>query len=428
MGFNFIISFLLTIPIVLYSFFGRKVLGIHLPVPLPVSLAFPDGGVNLLSLLFASLVVFLPRQALIFDRFFILKKIIFDRSFFVAIAILVIYFYSFVATVFVELKMEAFFEVVAILVTLVLLGQWMKNLILNFAIRQGVKHNILIKNEKAFKNASKINAIIIEKVGILTEGKLKVTDIFSYNGFSAEDVLRYEANVEVGSNHPLAKAILEESKKKGAMPSKPMEKFESFAGLGIKAQVNGKIILTGKEKLLEENSVDMSKGAEAINSLTEEGKTLSLLAVDGIFAGIIAVADTIKPTANRAISELKAMGIELVMITGDHIKVAESVGRELGIDKYYAGVLSQDKASYVKKLQDEGKFTAMVGDGINDALALAQANIGIAIMAGNDVLEETGNIILMKSDPLDIVTAIKLSKATVKKMKRCLPSLSPSML
>jgi len=282
----------------------------------------------------------------------------------------------------------------------------------------GAKHNILIKDAVTLENASKINTIVIDKTGTLTEGKPKVTDIAAYNGFSAEDVLRYEANVEAGSNHPLAKAILDEAKKKGAMPSRPMEKFESFAGSGIKAQVNGKVVLAGKEKLLQDNGVDISKGFEIIKKLVEEGKTLSLLAVDGIFAGLIAAADTIKPTAKLAISELKAMGIEAVMITGDHIKVAEVVGGELGIEKYHAEVLPQDKAGHIKRLQDEGKFVAMVGDGINDAPALAQSNIGIAIGAGTDVAKETGNIVLMKSDPLDIVAAIRLSKATVRKMKQ----------
>ena len=197
-----------------------------------------------------------------------------------------------------------------------------------------------------------------------------------------------------------------------------MEKFESFADSGIKAQVSGKILLVGKEKLLEENGVDISKGAEIIKKLVEEGKTLSLLAVDGIFAGLIATADTIKPTAKRAISELKLMGAETVMLTGDSKDVAKWVAGELGIEKYHAEVLPQDKAGHVKSLQGEGKFVAMVGDGIKDAPALAQSNIGIALGAGTDAVKEIGNIVLMKSDPLDIVAAIRLSKTTIRKMKQ----------
>ena len=598
---GFFISFFLTIPIVFYSAMGEKIFGVRLPTPFPANSIFPDGGVNLISLLLASLVVFWPGWIFISGAYYSLKKRTLDMSTLIAVGVLTAYIFSFIMTVFSGLKGETFFEAAAMLVTFVMFGHWMEmrsrrgtsdamralfdltppqakvirnkleiiiptseirhddivivkpgdripvdgiiaegetsadesfvtgesiplikrigDKVIGGSINQtgmikframqvgsetvlaqiikmvetaqnskapgqrladkaagwlvslaigsgllaffgwyfyggaslftaitfaisavviacpdalglatptvvavgtgiGAKLNILIKDASTLENASKINAIIMDKTGTLTEGKPKVTDIFSYNEFSVEDVLRYEANVESGSNHPLAKAILNEAKNKNAMPSKPVEKFESFAGLGVKAQVNGKIILAGKEKLMKDNGVDISKGIETMNKLSEEGKTLSLLAVNRIFAGIIAVADTVKPTAKRAVSELKAMGIDLVMITGDHIKTAEAVGKELGIDKYYAGVLPQDKASYVKKLQGEGRFTAMVGDGINDAPALAQANIGIAIGAGTDVAKETGNIILMKSDPLDIVMAIKLSKATVRKMKQ----------
>ena len=604
MRIGFIVSLFLTIPVVLYSSLGQKILGVNLPTPLPASLAFPDGGINLLSLLLASLVVFWPGWIFISGAYYSLKKKTLDMSTLIATGVLAAYIYSFAMTIFADLKGETFFEAAAMLVTFVLFGHWMEmrsrrgtsdalralfdlvppqarvirpansgieivipsseirhndiviikpgdkipvdgiitegetaideSLItgesiplskktgdkviggsvnqtglikfkavqigsetvlaqiikmvetaqnskapgqriadkaagwlvalaigsglaaflgwyfyggaslftaLTFAISAvviacpdalglatptvvavgtgiGAKHNILIKDAATLENASKINTIVIDKTGTLTEGKPKVTDIAAYNGFSAEEVLKYEANVEAGSNHPLAKAILDEAKKKGTMPSKPMEKFESFAGLGIKAQVNGKVVLVGKEKLLQSAGVDISAGSEIIKKLVEEGKTLSLLAVDGIFAGLVAAADMIKPTAKLAISELKAMGIEAVMITGDHIKVAEVVGGELGIEKYHAEVLPQDKAGHIKRLQGEGKFVAMVGDGINDAPALAQSDIGIAIGAGTDVAKETGNIVLMKSDPLDIVAAIRLSKATVRKMKQ----------
>ena len=177
-------------------------------------------------------------------------------------------------------------------------------------------------------------------------------------------------------------------------------------------------MLAGKEKLLKDNEVDIEKEHEAINKLSSEGKTLSLLAIEGVLAGVVAVADTIKPNSQKTVKELKRLGIEVVMITGDHPKVAEAVGKELGISRLFAEVAPEDKASYVKKLQDEGKFVAMVGDGINDAPALAQADIGIAIGAGTDVAIETGNIVLMKSDPYDIVAAMRLSKATVVKMKQ----------
>lgn len=282
----------------------------------------------------------------------------------------------------------------------------------------GVKHNILIKNASVLERASRINAIIFDKRSALTESIPKITNIEGYNGFSVNDVLRYKAVVEAGSNHPLAKAILDEAKKRGAMSSKPMEKFESFVGLGVKAQINGQTILAGKEKFLKDNNVDISEGAEVIKKLTEEGKILSLLAVGGIFAGTIAAADIIKLTAKKAISEIKSMGIEAVMITSDHIKVAEATGKELGIEKYFVEVLPSDKIGYVKKLQDGGKFVGVVGDGINDMAALAQADVGVAIGAGINMTKETSDIILVESDIWDIVTAIKLSRATVRKMKQ----------
>jgi P-type E1-E2 ATPase len=186
----------------------------------------------------------------------------------------------------------------------------------------------------------------------------------------------------------------------------------------LKGIIQGKIILTGTEKLLRDSNINLAPARESIEKYTSEGKTISLLSVAGDLAGIVAAADTIKPTAQKAVARLKALGIEVAMITGDHKKVGEAVGRELGINRVFAEVLPEDKAKYVKKLQEEGKFTAMVGDGINDAPALAQADIGIAIGAGTDVAIETGNIVLMRSDPYDIVAAIRLSKATVVKMKQ----------
>lgn len=177
-------------------------------------------------------------------------------------------------------------------------------------------------------------------------------------------------------------------------------------------------MFAGTEKLLAANGIAVQEARSVLDRLATEGKTLSLLAVDGKLAGVVAAADTIKPSARKAITALKNLGIEVAMITGDHKKVAETVGRDLGIDRVFAEVLPGEKAHYVKKLQEEGKFVAMVGDGINDAPALAQADIGIAIGAGTDVAIETANIVLMKSDPYDIVAAIRLSKATVTKMKQ----------
>ncbi len=281
----------------------------------------------------------------------------------------------------------------------------------------GAKHNILIKDAATLENTSKLNAIVLDKTGTLTEGKPKVTDIISLNGFNEEEVLRYEASIESNSNHPVAKAIVDEATKRKISLIESSQ-FESIAGYGIKATILGKSVLAGNERLMTTNGVNVESARTAIDKLANEGKTLSLLAVDEKIVGITAVADTVRPSAKQAIKRLQDLGIEVAMITGDHKIVAEAVGKELGINRVFAEVLPQDKASYVKKLQDEGKFVAMVGDGVNDAPALAQSDIGIAIGAGTDVAIETGNIVLMKSDPNDIASAIILSKATVAKMKQ----------
>lgn len=281
----------------------------------------------------------------------------------------------------------------------------------------GAKHNILIKDAATLENTSRLSAIVLDKTGTLTEGKPKVTDIIAFNGFNEQDILIYQASVGLGSNHPISKSIIDEAQSRN-LTLKQGTQLASIAGFGIKGTIEGKALFSGKEKLLQDNNIDTSAGRNAIDQLAGQGKTLSILSIDGKLAGVIAVADTIKPTSKRAVKELKKLGLEVAMITGDHQKVAEAVGKELGIERLFAEVLPEDKAQYVKKLQDEGKFVAMVGDGINDAPALAQADIGIAIGAGTDVAIETGNIVLMKSDPYDIVAAIRLSKATVTKMKQ----------
>ena len=281
----------------------------------------------------------------------------------------------------------------------------------------GARHNILIKDAATLENVSKVDTIILDKTGTLTEGRPRVTQVIAFNGFTQEDILSFEAGVEKSSNHPLARAIMEEAERKNIKP-KIIENFESLAGFGLKAAANGQIILAGKEQLLKNNGVDTSAAQDAIKKLTAAGQTISLLSVNGRLAGLIAAADTVKPNSHKTIKALKKLGLETIMITGDHRNVAQAISRELGLNRFFAEVLPGEKASYVKKLQAEGKFVAMVGDGINDAPALAQADIGIAIGAGTDVAKETGNIVLVKSDPYDIVSAIKLSRATVLKMKQ----------
>ncbi len=281
----------------------------------------------------------------------------------------------------------------------------------------GAKHNILIKDSITLEGVKKIDAIVLDKTGTLTEGKPKVTDVIALGRFTEEDVMLYSASVEAKSNHPIAKAILDEAAKRKIQISN-VQKLRSLSGLGLEAVVGKKNILIGTERLLRDRGIKVDDQRKIIDKLFSEGKTLSIIVVDNVVAGIIGVADPIRENSKITIMALKQLGIETVMITGDHKIVAEGVGKELGIERIFAEVLPEDKASFVTKLQDEGKFVAMVGDGVNDAPALAQADIGIAIGAGTDVAIETANIVLMKSDPYDIVAAIRLSKATVRKMKQ----------
>jgi Cu2+-exporting ATPase len=281
----------------------------------------------------------------------------------------------------------------------------------------GAKHNILIKDAATLEGASRINAIVLDKTGTLTEGKPKVTDVIATGTISEEILLQYAASVETKSNHPLSAAIIAEAKKR-TVTLLPTENFQSLSGLGLEAVVDGKSILVGTERLFHDRNISTEGMKSDIEKLLAGGKTLSIIAIDNSMVGIIGISDEVRETSKKTILELKKLSIETAMITGDNKKTAEAVGTELGIDRVFAEVLPEDKASFVKKLQDEGKFVAMVGDGVNDAPALAQANIGIAIGAGTDVAIETASIVLMKSDPYDIVAAIRLSKATVQKMKQ----------
>ncbi len=281
----------------------------------------------------------------------------------------------------------------------------------------GAKHNILIKDAATLEGASKINAIVLDKTGTLTEGKPKVTDVIAIGTMPEETLLQYAASVETKSSHPLSAAIISEASKRG-IPVLVAENFRSISGLGLEAIVGGKKVLVGTQRLLRDRGIASEGMQEEIEKLLAGGKTLSIVAIDDIAVGLIGIFDSVRETSKKTVIELGRLGIETVMITGDNRKIAEAVGAELGIGRVFAEVLPEDKAGYVKKLQDEGKFVAMVGDGINDAPALARADIGIAIGAGTDVAIETGNIVLMRSDPYDIIAAIRLSKATVRKMKQ----------
>lgn len=282
----------------------------------------------------------------------------------------------------------------------------------------GAKHNILIKDAATLEQVSKITAIALDKTGTITEGKPKVTDIFVSDGFTEEELLKIAGAVETRSSHPLSRAIMETVEARKIMLPERVEEFISLAGHGLEAKVENKAVTIGTRRLLTMRSVSLSEIDEQARKFEAEGKTLMFVSIDRKAAGVIAVADPIKETAKQAIDGMKALDIEVALISGDNQKTVEAIGKKLGIERLFAEVFPDDKARYVKSLQDEKKFVAMVGDGVNDAPALAQADIGIAIGAGTDVAIETAKVVLMKSDPADILRAIRLSKATVRKMKQ----------
>lgn len=289
----------------------------------------------------------------------------------------------------------------------------------------GARNGILIKNATALEQASRIQAIIFDKTGTLTEGKPSVTDLVVLASGTAQQfdetrLLQVAAAAETDSEHPLARTIVAEAAQR-ELAALPYDEFSSIAGGGIRARVEGALVIIGTPTLLAGNGVSLSDDEQQqATTLQEQGKTVMLVARQGEPVGLIAVADRIRPTARKTIEELRSLGIQVAMLTGDNRHTAEAVGQALGIasERVFAEVLPAEKASYVKRLQDEGLFTAMVGDGVNDAPALAQANLGIAIGAGTGVAIETAEIVLMRSDPRDVLAAIRLSKATVRKMKQ----------
>lgn len=282
----------------------------------------------------------------------------------------------------------------------------------------GAKHNILIKDAATLEQASKIQAIVLDKTGTLTEGRPRITDIVTVKNFNEDELLRLTVATEASSNHPLSIAVLDAAHTRKINVPTQITGFNSIAGHGVEAKVGNKEVLIGTEKLMRDRRINTAALDKEIAKLLGSGKTLMIVAINEVLAGVIAVQDPVKPTAKQAIVAMRRLGLEVAMITGDNRQTGEAVAKQLGIDRVFAEVLPGDKASYVKKLQQEGKFTAMVGDGVNDAPALAQADIGIAIGAGTDVAVETAKIVLMKSDPADILRAIRLSKATIRKMKQ----------
>jgi P-type Cu+ transporter len=282
---------------------------------------------------------------------------------------------------------------------------------------KGAEYGVLIKSGAALETAHKIDTIVFDKTGTITKGEPEVTDVSPAPGFGEADLVSLAASAEKASEHPLGEAIVRaaEGRKAAILP---VSDFEAVPGFGIAASIGGRKVLAGNAKLLKSHNVEIGSASEAADSLAGEGKTPMFIAVDGRYAGLIAVADVVKESSAKAIAALHGMGVRAVMITGDSKRTADAIARAVGIDRVLAEVLPRDKAEEVKKLQAEGLVVAMVGDGINDAPALAQADIGIAIGSGTDVAMESADIVLMRSDLTDVPTAIMLSKKVIRNIKQ----------
>ena len=281
---------------------------------------------------------------------------------------------------------------------------------------KGAENGILIKGGEALETTHKIDTIVFDKTGTITEGKPKVTDIIT-NSISEGELLILAASSEKGSEHPLGEAILNEGRNKN-LKLKKIDKFNAIAGQGIDVVIENKNILLGNRKLMIDQNIDITIFNDKVEDLSNQGKTPMYIAINKEIKGIIAVADVVKVSSKKAIETLHKMGIKTVMITGDNENTAKAIAKEVGIDNVLAEVLPEDKAKSIKKLQDENKKVAMVGDGINDAPALAKADIGIAIGSGSDVAIESADIVLIRSDLMDVSNAIKLSKATIRNIKQ----------
>lgn len=282
---------------------------------------------------------------------------------------------------------------------------------------KGAEYGILIKGGEALETAHKVDTIVFDKTGTITEGKPRVTDVIASEGISEIQLLQLAASGEKGSEHPLGEAIVDKAQKDGIVLF-DLDSFQAIPGHGIDVTIDGKNILIGNRKLMSDKGIKLDEFAKVSDRLATEGKTPMYLSINGILYGIIAVADTVKESSARSIKILQSMGIEVIMITGDNRKTAEAIAKQVGIINVLAEVLPQDKSNEVKKLQSLGKKVAMVGDGINDAPALVTADIGIAVGSGTDVAMESADIVLMRSDLMDVPAALQLSKSTIRNIKQ----------
>ena len=281
---------------------------------------------------------------------------------------------------------------------------------------KGAENGILIKSGQALEAAYQLDTIVLDKTGTITVGKPSLTDLLPLSDLSRSDLLRLIASAEQHSEHPLAQAILAAAEEEG-LDLLPVSHFEAIIGRGLAAQVEGKHLLVGNESLMKEKNIDSSAFEAQLLELSQEGKTAMFVAIDGQLAGVLAVADEMKSSSLSAVQELQAMGLEVIMLTGDREETATAIAQKAGIQRVIAGVLPDGKAAAIKNLQEAGKKLAMVGDGINDAPALVQADVGIAIGSGADVAIESADVVLMHSDLQDVVKAIKLSQATIRNIK-----------
>ena len=277
----------------------------------------------------------------------------------------------------------------------------------------GAMNGILFKNASALEDATKLDVIVFDKTGTLTMGQPKVVDIVAGGTYSADEVLRLAAALERNSEHPLALAIIERA---GDLALPEARGFANLEGKGAHAEIEGKTVLVGNRRVMEEEGVSLGSLGEAADRLKGAGRTVVHVAIGGKIAGLIAIADATRPTSAATVAALQQRGVKVAMITGDNEGTAKRIADELGIDIVLADVLPGDKAAKIRELQAEGRRVGMVGDGVNDAPALTQADVGFAIGAGTDVAIESADVVLMKSDPFDIVGAISLSRATLRKM------------
>ena len=281
---------------------------------------------------------------------------------------------------------------------------------------RGASNGILIKSAEALETAHSVNVVVMDKTGTITQGKPVVTDLKCHSGVTEKQLLQIAASLEKLSEHPLARSIVAEAEKQDTQLL-PVEQFEQIPGQGIKGSIKGLACLAGNQKLLNAEGIHDEALEQLQDQMADQGKTPLFFAAAGKLIGMVAVADVVKPTSKQAIADLQTMGIEVVMLTGDHQKTAEAIRKQVGVDCVVAEVLPQDKEREVRSLQASGKKVAMVGDGINDAPALARADVGIAIGAGTDVAMESADIVLMRNDLLDVTGAIELSKATIRNIK-----------